>query len=96
MKNQSNQTTAQPGTSCIAPALGAKVPDYIVDLLDDEKAEIVENHLLECDSCRATYMTIISIREAGRRRRLAAERTTHDVSTGSDTDAGVDNEPQSR
>jgi predicted anti-sigma-YlaC factor YlaD len=50
------------------------VPDYIVDRLSDEDAELVENHLLECKDCRDMYLTILFTRERGRRRRLAGKQ----------------------
>ena len=80
MKNNSKHTTApRPGTLCTAPALGAQVPDYIVERLNDQQAEVIENHLLECKDCRETYMTIICTREAGRRKRLATDQDIRDV-----------------
>jgi anti-sigma factor RsiW len=72
MKKKFKHTTAtRPGTSCTESALGARVPDYILDLLNDEEAESVEKHLLECNDCRETYLAVIRIRETGRRRRVA-------------------------
>jgi anti-sigma factor RsiW len=78
MKNSKNRskdnTKLRRSVPCTSPALGAQVPDYIVERLDDEEAEVIENHLLDCKHCRATYLAIIRIRETGRRR-LAADQS---------------------
>jgi hypothetical protein len=78
MKNSENNskvnTRLRRSVLCTSPALGAQVPDYIVDRLDDEQAEVVENHLLDCKHCREMYLTIIRIRDTGRRQRLAADQ----------------------
>ena len=93
MNNKSEKTTkrqaARPGTLCTAPNLGARVPDYLAELLDDAEAEVIENHLGECNDCRTTYLMIIGLQEAGRRKRLGANRssplTARDPTTGGDT-----------
>ena len=72
--NSIHHTKPRRSISCTSPALGAQVPDYIADLLDDEKSEVVENHLLDCKYCREMYLAIVRLQEAGRRRRLAADR----------------------
>ena len=46
---------------CSCPALGYKLPDYIVDLLDDEEAYQVEQHLVECQGCKENYLAVLRI-----------------------------------
>lgn len=93
MKKQSNQITAsRRSLSCTAPALGAQVPDYIVERLDDEQAEVVENHLLDCKYCREMYLTIVRIQEAGRRRRMAADQNKEDALAEAKPQRRIDSE----
>lgn len=77
--NSIHHAKTERSISCTSPALGAQVPDYIADLLDDEKSEVVENHLLDCKYCREMYLAIVRLRESGRRRRLAANRNVQDI-----------------
>jgi putative zinc finger protein len=75
MNNSEKNTkrhAAQTGTLCTAPELGARVPDYIADLLDDAEALVIENHLGECNDCRTSYLTVIGLQHAGRKKRLGA------------------------
>lgn len=72
-KNTNHKQKSHPEIVCTAPALGAQVPDYIVDRLTDAEAEFVEDHLLQCKGCREMYLTILFTRERGRRRRLAGK-----------------------
>jgi anti-sigma factor RsiW len=57
-------TETQSREVCTRPALGARLPDYIVDLLEDLAAEEVEDHLLECRHCKERYLTILRVRGA--------------------------------
>ncbi len=77
--NSTHHTKQRRRVSCTSPALGSQAPDYIADLLDDEKSEAVENHFLDCKYCREMYLAIIRLRETGRRRRLAADRNRQDL-----------------
>jgi anti-sigma factor RsiW len=56
---------------CSCPALGCKLPDYIVDLLDDAEAYQVEQHLVECQGCKERYLTVLRIRGEALARREA-------------------------
>ena len=71
MSIASNITTSDASDVCTAPALGALLPDYITDLLDDAQAEIIELHLVGCNHCKTRYLTVLRVRhEAQLRRRL--------------------------
>lgn len=62
-KNRS-QDTSRTAIVCSAPRVGAKVPDYILDLLDDAVAFEVEKHLAECVHCKEKYLTVLRARAA--------------------------------
>lgn len=91
-KNSIHHTKPRRSISCTSPELGAQVPDYIADLLDDEKSEVVENHLLDCKYCREMYLAIVRLREAGRRRRLGADRNGVDIVPDSEHRGRIDQE----
>jgi len=55
--------------TCKSPKLGTLLPDYIVDLLDDEKCEAVEQHLNVCPRCKEHYLTVLQVRRQARVRR---------------------------
>ena len=46
---------------CIDPAVGSLLPDYIVDLLEETAAEQVDQHLIDCQSCKEKYLAILRI-----------------------------------
>ncbi len=54
---------------CSCPTLGCKLPDYIVDLLDEEDAYQVEQHLVECQGCKERYLAVLRIRSEALARR---------------------------
>lgn len=57
-------------TTCTNPAQGSQLADYITNSLDDEAAFTVERHLAECGHCKQRYLTVLRVRESGRRKRL--------------------------
>ncbi len=50
--------------TCTCPEVGSLVPDYIVELLDDPRSVMVEEHLAECGHCKHRYLTVLRIRAA--------------------------------
>lgn len=44
------------GDTCASPALRELLLDYLADQLADAQAEALEEHLLDCPSCRETYL----------------------------------------
>ena len=64
MNTASRTKRSHAGATCTAPQIGSRLPDYIVDLLDDTAAEQVETHLVECQHCKSLYMTVLQIRAA--------------------------------
>jgi anti-sigma factor RsiW len=66
-------TETQSREVCTCPSLGARLPDYIVELLEDLAAEEVEDHLLECRHCKERYLTILRIRSAALQARRGQE-----------------------
>jgi hypothetical protein len=65
MKTYFHQTTeARSKEVCVSPVVGAKVPDYIVELLDESAAEEVEDHMLVCLHCKERYLTVLRLRGA--------------------------------
>ena len=52
---------AQSEEACIDPAVGSLLPDYIVDLLEEEAAEQVDQHLIDCQTCKEKYLAILRI-----------------------------------
>jgi anti-sigma factor RsiW len=51
---------------CTSPEVGALLPDYVLELLDDAASERVELHLNECPHCKAHFLTLLEARsEAG-------------------------------
>lgn len=68
MNTYFHQTTeAQSEEACDRPAVGALLPDYIVELLDEATAEKVEDHLLACLYCKERYLTVLRLRGLARR-----------------------------
>jgi hypothetical protein len=57
---------------CTNPDVGAQVPSYIVDLLEESMAEVVEAHLVECRDCKERYLTVLRVQAAARKSKLAA------------------------
>jgi hypothetical protein len=47
--------------TCTCTDLGAKLRDYVLDLLEDLAAEEVEDHLLDCRNCRDRYLKALNI-----------------------------------
>lgn len=71
MITDSNTTQVQTTDEvCTCPAIGALLPDYIVDLLDESMAEKVESHLVDCRHCKAGYVTVLRVRRAARKQRI--------------------------
>lgn len=54
-------TTASQIT-CTAPKIGSRLPDYILDLLDDKTAAEVDTHLANCLHCKRLYVTVLQFR----------------------------------
>jgi anti-sigma factor RsiW len=70
MSTYVNQTTeTQSIEVCTCPAVGALLPDYIVELLEDPVAEKVERHLVDCRHCKEKYLTILRVRGRARNAR---------------------------
>lgn len=44
---------------CTNPQLGARLPHYIANLLDDAESEKLEAHLNDCRHCKDHYLTIL-------------------------------------
>lgn len=85
MNTYHNQMTgAQFREACICPATGSLLPDYILDLLEDTVAEKVEEHLVNCRSCKETYLTILRIRGAARRKDPARRAANSSEDEGPD------------
>jgi anti-sigma factor RsiW len=59
------------GDLCVDPAVGAMLPDYIVDLLEEPEAEEVDQHLIDCHHCKGKYLTILRIRYTARNSKTA-------------------------
>lgn len=55
--------------TCTSPEVGTLLPDYIVDLLDDEECEAVERHLNSCPRCKDHYLTVLRVRRQAAVRR---------------------------
>jgi hypothetical protein len=55
---------------CTYPAIGALLPEYIIESLEESIAEKVEGHLSECQHCRDRYVTVLKVRRAARRKRI--------------------------
>jgi hypothetical protein len=58
---------------CNAAALGELLPDYIAELLPDAIAREVEDHLLDCLSCREKHLKVLGISDALRAAQTAPE-----------------------
>lgn len=84
MTTHSNTAHVHTEEECTYPVVGALLPDYIVDLLEDSVAEKVERHLVDCRHCKERYVTVLRVRESARRKRIG--------SAESDDDAIVDDE----
>jgi len=74
MEKKSNHQKESGATNCIAPNIGALIPEYIVALLAEDDVETVRNHLLACVPCRQRYLTVVRVREAAQEARRQAER----------------------
>jgi anti-sigma factor RsiW len=67
MSTYFNQVTGTQSVEvCTCPAVGALLPDYIVELLEDPAAEKVERHLVDCRHCKERYLTILRARARAR------------------------------
>ena len=69
-------TTASQVT-CTAPKIGSRLPDYILDLLDDKTAEEVDTHLANCAHCKRLYETVLQFQAT--RGRIAHDKITPTV-----------------
>ena len=56
-------TESQPhdDAACLRTAADLKLPEYIADLLDDDAAFAVEQHLADCDYCRKKYLLVLRV-----------------------------------
>jgi hypothetical protein len=59
--NLHSSIAAQSEEACIDPAVGSLLPDYIVDLLEETAAEQVDQHLIDCQTCKEKYLAILRI-----------------------------------
>lgn len=72
LDTQSLDGPSHDGTTCIHPAVGSKLPDYIVDLLNDDEAFEVDQHLVDCKYCKDKYLFVLRVqREAAIRIKAA-------------------------
>jgi len=69
--------------SCVSPKIGERLPDYIVDLLNDEEAFVVEQHLAECRLCKERYLLMLRVR---------SEAASHKEVTVPEDDAELSND----
>jgi predicted anti-sigma-YlaC factor YlaD len=77
MTTQSNNNNNRNGNShfviaCESPTIGEKLPDYIVDLLNDEEAFVIEQHLAECKFCKERYLLMLAVRSEAPQRGIVA------------------------
>lgn len=69
---------------CVHPEVGSLLPDYIIDLLSDDAAEEVEEHLLACGHCREDYLNILSLRAAAGEMNIIPAATSAPQKGGAD------------
>ncbi len=62
MTTASHLNKLHAGVNCIAPKIGSRLPDYILDLLNDKDAEEVDTHLANCVHCKRLYVTVLQFR----------------------------------
>lgn len=60
--NNNHHDNSHFSIACVAPTTGEKLPAYIVDLLNDEEAFEVEQHLAECKLCKERYLLMLQVR----------------------------------
>lgn len=84
-ENLSEQETGetQRRGACTHPTLGERLSAYIVGLLEDTEAKEIEDHLLDCRSCREFFSSVLSMR--GEARKMNATRIGTDESTANGT-----------
>jgi hypothetical protein len=73
---------------CSCPVLGSKLPDYIVDLLDDNDAFQVEQHLVECQVCKENYLTVLRVQSEALRKREEITAAENGASRWSNNSVG--------
>ena len=49
--------------SCSNGAIKERLADYLVDPLDEKLAEVVEEHLLDCRTCRELVLLMLEARQ---------------------------------
>ena len=74
MTIDSHINTSRTKDFCTNTDLGAQLPDYVVDLVDDSKAEEIEQHLTECIFCKENYLTVLRARGTAQREPEADEK----------------------
>lgn len=71
--NNNNHHASSPiAIACVSPNTGEKLPAYIVDLLNDEEAFEVEQHLVDCKLCKKRYLLMLRVRSEALVRREVA------------------------
>lgn len=81
--NNSEHKSAEPQFSgaCIHPAIGGRLSAYITGLIEGPAVKEIEDHLLECRSCREFFSTVASMR--GEARKINSARNGGDEPAGS-------------
>lgn len=64
MKTNSSRIVEATFRTCMSPALGERVGDYVLNLLEDTEAEAVEDHFIYCRPCREKYLKALTIVDA--------------------------------
>jgi anti-sigma factor RsiW len=62
MTIESQIDTSRTKGFCTNTEIGARLPDYVLDLVDDSEAEEIERHLTECIFCKENYLTVLRAR----------------------------------
>lgn len=48
--------------TCANPHISKQIPEYVNNPLEDPSAKVIENHLLECRSCREFFILLLQLR----------------------------------
>lgn len=69
MTEQDESIDNKAGGTCSRPALREQLAVYILNPLTDPAAEEIEEHLLDCRSCRELFLTMLKLRDSERQDR---------------------------
>jgi hypothetical protein len=90
LDTKSLDDSSRDDTACVHPAVGSKLPDYIVNLLDDNEAFEVDQHLVDCRYCKDKYLFVLRVQREAAVRIKAATTNRENATLSNDSLEGLE------